>query len=71
MLQKISKSIGALALLILPTTAAFAQLPVNGFYSKKGDLTVATSYSYKSSDDFYFGSELNGENPEGLGEITS
>lgn len=71
MLHKISKSIGALALLILPTTAAFAQLPVNGFYSKKGDVTVATSYSYKSSDDFYVGSELAGENPAGLGEITS
>lgn len=71
MLHKISKSIGALALLILPTTAAFAQLPVNGFYSNKGDLTVATSYSYKSSDDFYFGSELNGANPAELGEITS
>lgn len=71
MLNKITKSIGILALLVLPSTAAFAQLPVNGFYSKKGDITVATSYSFKSSDDFYVGSELAGANPAELGEITS
>ena len=71
MLHKILKSIGVGALLILPSASAFAQLPVNGFYSNKGDLTLAVSYSNKSADDFYVGPDLAGAIPAELGEISS
>ena len=51
--------------MLLLSTCALAQLPVDGFYSKKNSFTAALSYSYKSYDEFYLGKNLGGN---GLGE---
>ncbi len=71
MLQKSKRSLLGIILLVCPFLTALAQLPVNGFYPKKNTLSIAPSYSYKSYDQFYRGSELSEGNPAGLGEISS
>jgi len=54
-----------------PIFSTIAQTPISGFYPEKKTLTIAPSYSYKSYDKFYQGSELSEGNPAGLGDITS
>ena len=48
------------ALLLFTSTSTYAQLPVDGFYPKKGDFTFAPGYTYKTYDSFYVGSDLQG-----------
>ncbi len=60
-----------IVLLLCPTLSVLAQVPVNGFYPKKNTLTIAPSYSYKSSDQFFRGSTLSEGNPAELGKISS
>ncbi len=48
-----------------------AQTPVNGFFPQKNDLTVASSYTYKSYDRFYRGTTLTEEAPANMGSISS
>lgn len=48
-----------------------AQTIVNGFFPKKKELTVASSYSYKSYDNFYRGEILTPGNPANMGKISS
>lgn len=54
-----------LASMLSLSTCALAQLPVDGFYSKKNSFTAALSYSYKSYDEYYAGKNLVSN---GLGE---
>jgi len=70
MLLKITKTL-ILGLLLGSSFSLFAQLPVSGFYAKKNSFTLAPSFSYKTYDQFYAGSELQEGNPAGLGEISS
>ncbi|SHI86285.1 transporter [Aquimarina spongiae] len=58
-------------LCFLTISSVSAQTLINGFFPKKNDLTVATSYSYKSFDNFYRGESLSKNNPMNMGEITS
>ncbi len=53
------------------TSAVSAQTLLNGFFPKKNDLTVATSYSFKTYDNFYRGENLTQGNPMNMGEISS
>ncbi len=71
MLHKSQRSLLGVMLLLCPFLTILAQVPVNGFYAKKKTLTVASSYSYKSYDQFYRGTTLSEGNPAGLGEISS
>ncbi|AXT61509.1 hypothetical protein D1816_14485 [Aquimarina sp. AD10] len=71
MLHKSKRSLIGIMLLMCPFLSALAQIPVNGFYPEKHSLTIAPSYSFKSSDQFYRGSTLSEGNPAGLGEISS
>ena len=48
-----------------------AQTLLNGFFPKKKDLTIASSYSFKSYDNFYVGNSLSATNPMDMGEISS
>ncbi|WP_299434300.1 hypothetical protein [uncultured Aquimarina sp.] len=48
-----------------------AQTIINGFFPKKKDLTFATSYSYKSYNNFFRGSTETKSNPMNMGEISS
>ncbi len=48
-----------------------AQTLLNGFFPKKKELTIASSYSYKSFDNFYRGETLTKANPMNMGEISS
>ncbi len=48
-----------------------AQTIINGFFPKQNELTVATSFSYKSFDNFYRGDALAKSNPMNMGEISS
>ena len=41
------------ALILLPYSSLFAQLPIDGFYPKKGDLTIAPGYTFKTYDEYY------------------
>ena len=50
---------------------ANAQTILNGFFSPKGEATVALSYTYKPYSEFYAGKELQHEAPAGFGEVTS
>ncbi|WP_010182205.1 hypothetical protein [Aquimarina agarilytica] len=61
----------ALAALGLCSFKGFSQILTSGFYPDQGKLTIATSYTYKQSDDFWAGSNKRPGNPAGLGEITS
>lgn len=47
------------------------QTIVNGFYPERNNLTFASSYSYKSFDNFYRGTTNTQANPAGMGEISS
>ncbi len=60
-----------LILCFLSISTVSAQTLINGFFPKKNDLTVATSYSYKSFDNFYRGETLAKNNPMNMGEISS
>ncbi|MBQ4818984.1 hypothetical protein [Aquimarina sp. MMG016] len=71
MLLKPKKSLVGIVLFFCPFLNVNAQIPVDGFYPKKNTFTVASSYSFKSYDQFYRGSELSDGNPAGLGEISS
>lgn len=48
-----------------------AQTIINGFFPKKNDFTIASSYSYKSYDNFFRGSDQTLSNPMNMGEISS
>ncbi|MEW7277993.1 transporter [Aquimarina sp. 2201CG1-2-11] len=48
-----------------------AQTPLNGFFNKQNDLTIAVSYASKSFENFYRGKELTPGNPAGMGKISS
>ncbi|WP_103069671.1 hypothetical protein [Aquimarina sediminis] len=71
MLHKSKSSLLGILLLFTPFFFVFSQTPVNGFYPKKNTFTLATSYVYKSFDQFYRGEQLAEGNPAGLGEISS
>ncbi len=61
---------GAVFLLTIPFLSS-AQTPVSGFYPKKNDLTIASSYTYKSYDRFYRGTTLTDAGPANMGTISS
>ncbi|MFL1894525.1 transporter [Aquimarina sp. 2-A2] len=71
MLHKSYLSIVAVIFFLFLNNSALSQTSVHGFQLKKGELTVATSYTYKHFDKFYRGETLTNGNPAGLGEITS
>ncbi|WP_025742601.1 transporter [Aquimarina pacifica] len=71
MLHKSKKSFLTIAILAFPFLTVLGQMPVNGFYPKKSDFTIATSYTYKNFEKFYMGSTLSDGNPAGLGDISS
>ncbi len=71
MLHKSKNSLIGIVFFFCPILSVLAQIPANGFYPKKNTLTIAPSYSFKSSDQFYAGSTLSEGNPAGLGEISS
>jgi len=48
-----------------------AQTLLNGFFPKQKELTIASSYSFKSYDNFYIGESLSKTNPMNMGEISS
>jgi len=48
-----------------------AQTLLNGFFPKQKELTIASSYSFKSYDNFYRGASLSDANPMEMGEISS
>ncbi|AXT56635.1 hypothetical protein J8L88_07225 [Aquimarina sp. MMG015] len=48
-----------------------AQTIINGFFPQKNDFTLASSYSYKSYDNFFRGSDQTNSNPMNMGEISS
>ena len=62
--------LGVVSLLLFSFISS-AQTPVSGFYPKKNDFTVASSYTYKSYDQFYRGTELTESAPANMGEISS
>ncbi|WP_378178291.1 hypothetical protein [Aquimarina sp. SS2-1] len=63
------KTIVILSLVCVSSVSA--QTIINGFFPKKNDFTFATSYSYKSFDNFYRGSNETKSNPMDMGEISS
>ncbi len=58
-------------LCLLSISSITAQTIINGFFPKKNDLTVATSYSTKSYDNFFRGEIETPGNPANMGEISS
>ncbi len=56
---------------LLAVSSLSAQTLLNGFFPKKNDLTIASSYSYKSYDNFYIGETLSKSNPLDMGTISS
>ncbi|WP_108805206.1 hypothetical protein [Aquimarina sp. Aq107] len=52
-------------------SSASAQTIINGFFPQKNDFTLASSYSYKSYDNFFRGSDQTQSNPMNMGEISS
>lgn len=48
-----------------------AQTIINGFFPQKNEFTVASSYSYKSYDNFFMGNTQTETNPMNMGEISS
>ncbi|MDH7447737.1 hypothetical protein [Aquimarina sp. 2201CG14-23] len=66
-----SKKILWILFCIISISSVSAQTVLNGFFPKKNDLTIATSYSYKSYDNFYRGSTETKSNPMNMGEISS
>lgn len=71
MLHKSKTSLIGVLLLVCPFLTVLGQIPVDGFYPKKNTFTLATSYSYKSYNQYYQGTTLTKENPAGFGEISS
>lgn len=71
MLHNSKKALLCATLFLATMSIANAQTPVSGFYPQKNELTVAPSYSYKNSDQFYRGATLNDGVPADLGEISS
>ncbi|WP_010520914.1 hypothetical protein [Aquimarina agarivorans] len=68
--KTIGRSI-ALAAFGFLSTQSFSQILTSGFYPNQGQLTVATTYTSKQSDNFWAGNQKQPGNPGGLGEITS
>ncbi len=60
-----------LILCLVSISSLTAQTIINGFFPKKNELTVATSYSTKSFDNFYRGETVTKNNPANMGEISS
>jgi len=60
-----------LILCFVSLSSLTAQTIINGFFPKKKEFTVASSYSYKSYDNFFRGSELTKSNPMNMGDISS
>ncbi|AXT61510.1 hypothetical protein D1816_14490 [Aquimarina sp. AD10] len=60
-----------LLLFLLSISSITAQTIINGFFPNKKELTVASSYSLKSYDNFYRGETLTAGNPANMGEISS
>ncbi|MEW7289232.1 hypothetical protein [Aquimarina sp. 2304DJ70-9] len=58
-------------LCLLSISSISAQTIVNGFFPKKNELTVATSYSSKSYNNFFRGEVATPGNPANMGEISS
>ncbi len=58
-------------LFMVSISSMTAQTIINGFFPKQNELTVATSYSMKSYDNFYRGDVLTPGNPANMGEISS
>ncbi|WP_378186487.1 hypothetical protein ACE939_15090 [Aquimarina sp. W85] len=63
------KVIGLLCVFFCSTISA--QTVVNGFFPAKNDFTFASSYSYKSYDNFFRGDVQTIANPANMGEISS
>jgi len=57
--------------ILLSFSSISAQTIINGFFPKKKELTVASSYSYKSYDNFFRGDTQTKANPMNMGEISS
>ncbi len=53
------------------TNLSFGQTMLNGFFPEKGATMVSLSYTNKSYDQFYAGTELSDENPAGFGKVSS
>ncbi|QKX04931.1 hypothetical protein HN014_08365 [Aquimarina sp. TRL1] len=70
LLHKSLNSLARLLFFLLPIWS-FSQTPINGFYHKKNELTIATTYTAKSYDQFYRGTTLTDGNPAGFGKISS
>ncbi|KZS38193.1 hypothetical protein AWE51_19335 [Aquimarina aggregata] len=60
-----------LLLLLVSVSSLSAQTILNGFFPKQNDLTIASSYSFKSYDNFYMGESLSQANPANMGTISS
>lgn len=60
-----------LTLFFASMSSLYSQTLINGFFPKKSELTVATSYSYKNYDNFYRGEVVTKNNPMNMGEISS
>ena len=58
-------------LCLVSASSLSAQTVINGFFLKQNDFTLATSYSYKSFDNFYRSTTLTEANPMNMGEISS
>lgn len=71
MLHKSKMPLFGVVLLCFTSLLTQAQTPVSGFYPKKNDLTVASSYTYKSYDQFYRGAYLTETAPANMGRISS
>ncbi|GAA4273059.1 hypothetical protein U6A24_07265 [Aquimarina gracilis] len=63
------KMIGILCFLSISSISA--QTILNGFFPQQNEFTFATSYSYKSYDNFYRGTTATESNPMGMGRISS
>ncbi|MBW1297330.1 hypothetical protein [Aquimarina litoralis] len=59
--------------IVFLTTFSFsnAQTIINGFFPQKNEFTVASSYSYKSYDNFFMGNTQTETTPMNMGEISS
>ncbi len=60
-----------LILCLVSISSITAQTIVNGFFPEKNELTVATSFSTKSYDNFFRGDVRTPGNPANMGEISS
>ena len=58
-------------LLLMNLSCAYTQTIINGFFPQKNEFTIASSYSYKSYDNFFRGNTLTESTPMDMGEISS